>query len=137
MADLVGPIQFKRGTSAEWASATVPLAAGELGVDLTLMRVKIGDGATLWPALPWTTPDSATIAALQELADVITAALTATDAAMTAVDADESSAFSIAQRARYLAGRVVDESGTVLPNKVFVPVINDEGDIADLEIQEA
>jgi len=69
VADLVGPIQFKRGTSAAWASAAVPLAEGEMGIDLTLMRVKIGDGATLWPALPWATADSTTIAALQELAE--------------------------------------------------------------------
>jgi len=31
VAELVGPIQFKRGTSVEWESATVPLAAGEMG----------------------------------------------------------------------------------------------------------
>lgn len=85
MADLVGPIQFKRGTSAAWASATVPLAAGEMGVDLTLKRVKIGDGATLWPALPWITTDAEAVARLEELADQIDTSISMVDSTVAAV----------------------------------------------------
>lgn len=97
MADLVGPIQFKRGTSAAWASATVPLAEGEMGIDLTLKRVKIGDGATLWPGLPWTTPDADTLDALQDLLETLASVTAPVDAAMTAVQTNPASSFAQAQ----------------------------------------
>ena len=48
-------IQLRRGTSAEWSAATDALSQGELGYDLTLGKVKIGDGSSLWSSLPWAT----------------------------------------------------------------------------------
>lgn len=44
-------IRIKRGTSAQWAASTVPLAAGELGIDTTLGKIKFGNGTSLWPDL--------------------------------------------------------------------------------------
>lgn len=53
MAEYTGPIQVKRATTAEWESSTIPLREGEWGLDLTLKRAKLGDGVTLFAALPW------------------------------------------------------------------------------------
>lgn len=44
-------IQLRRGTSLEWGIANPVLAAGEVGVDLTLGKMKIGDGTTVWSSL--------------------------------------------------------------------------------------
>jgi hypothetical protein len=46
-------IQLRRGTSAEWLSSLNPLSQGEVGYDLTLKKIKIGDGSSLWSSLPW------------------------------------------------------------------------------------
>jgi hypothetical protein len=40
--------QFRRGTGAEWQAANTVLAPGELGLDTTTQRFKIGDGSTAW-----------------------------------------------------------------------------------------
>lgn len=47
-------VPTRSGTTAEWADTTnAPiLGEGEIGIDLTLGVVKIGDGATAFPALP-------------------------------------------------------------------------------------
>lgn len=50
MADL---IQFRRDTSANWASTNPTLAQGEIGLDLTTSQYKIGDGATAWNSLAY------------------------------------------------------------------------------------
>jgi hypothetical protein len=47
-------IQFRRGTSAEWASANPILAQGEIGVNLDGNRFKIGTGLTSWNYLDYT-----------------------------------------------------------------------------------
>ena len=44
-------IKVKRGTSAQWAASTVPLAAGEIGLDTTLGKMKFGNGTALWSSL--------------------------------------------------------------------------------------
>jgi len=80
MADLVGPIQIKRGTSSQWASTNVALRDGELGVDTTRRRMKIGDGGTAWADLAWVTPDVATVERLEALASVIDGAIEKDDA---------------------------------------------------------
>jgi len=46
-------IRIRRGTSAQWASSTRPLALAELGLDTTLNKIKAGNGTSLWPALPF------------------------------------------------------------------------------------
>lgn len=43
--------QQKRGTASQWASATKPLSAGELGYDTTNRILKIGDGTSEWADL--------------------------------------------------------------------------------------
>lgn len=47
-------IKIRRATSSEWLSANPMLALGELGADITINRVKVGDGVSNWLALPFT-----------------------------------------------------------------------------------
>lgn len=51
MTLVVGTIQIRRGTSAEWAATNPVLALGEWGLDTTLAKVKIGNGTSTWSAL--------------------------------------------------------------------------------------
>ena len=41
-------VQFRRGTSSEWISTNPILAQGELGLDITNNKFKIGTGLTSW-----------------------------------------------------------------------------------------
>ena len=41
-------IQHRRDTSARWSTANPVLQAGEIGIDTTVNRIKIGDGVTTW-----------------------------------------------------------------------------------------
>lgn len=43
-------IQLRRGATSEWESTNPVLAQGELGVDLTLGRFKVGNGTDSWNA---------------------------------------------------------------------------------------
>lgn len=52
--------QLRRDTSANWSSENPILAQGEPGIDLTLDRMKIGDGVTAWDDLDFI--DDASIA---------------------------------------------------------------------------
>ena len=55
---MIAQIQMRRGTTAEWAAASsVVLAAGEMGLDTTIQKSKIGDGTTEWASLPWLNGD--------------------------------------------------------------------------------
>jgi len=46
-------IKIRRSTTAQWASSTKILGAGELGLDTTLNKIKVGNGTSLWSALPF------------------------------------------------------------------------------------
>jgi len=46
-------IQIRRDSGANWTSANPTLAQGELGLDLTNNKIKIGDGSTAWTSLPY------------------------------------------------------------------------------------
>ena len=46
-------IQLRRGSSSQWAASTNPLSQGELGLDTTINKIKIGNGTSLWSSLPW------------------------------------------------------------------------------------
>lgn len=50
MADL---IKFKRGKSTSWQTKNLLLAVGEPGFETDTLRLKIGDGVTLWNDLPY------------------------------------------------------------------------------------
>jgi len=44
-------IQLRRGTTAQWSSANPVLDSGEMGYDLDLNELKVGDGSTAWSSL--------------------------------------------------------------------------------------
>ena len=44
-------IQHRRGTTSQWSKANPTLAAGEIGLDTDLMKIKMGDGSTAWNSL--------------------------------------------------------------------------------------
>lgn len=46
-------IQMRRDTSAAWATSNPVLGEGEMGLDVTVMRIKVGDGSTPWSGLPF------------------------------------------------------------------------------------
>ena len=46
-------IQLRRDIAAAWTVANPLLAQGEIGLDLTNKKIKIGDGVTLWNALAY------------------------------------------------------------------------------------
>jgi len=46
-------IRIRRGTTSQWNSSTKILESGELGLDLTLNKLKAGDGTSLWTSLPY------------------------------------------------------------------------------------
>lgn len=55
MPDVTVKVQFRRDTSANWASVNPVLPDGEVGVDISTSprRWKIGDGVTAWNDLPY------------------------------------------------------------------------------------
>jgi len=46
-------IQWRRDTTANWTSVNPVLADGEVGLDTTLMKFKVGNGSATWTALPY------------------------------------------------------------------------------------
>jgi plastocyanin len=46
-------VQIRRGTTTQWAQSTKILRVGELGIDTTLNKLKIGNGTSLWADLPF------------------------------------------------------------------------------------
>ena len=56
MATLNTIITLRQGTTAEWASSTVVLKQGEMGLEFLVdgsVKIKAGDGEKLWSALPY------------------------------------------------------------------------------------
>ena len=62
-------IQFRRDTSANWASANSVLAAGEMGINTSTNQFKIGDGTTAWNSLSYAAL-SETVANLDDVTNV-------------------------------------------------------------------
>ncbi len=63
-------IQFRRDTTANWASANSVLAAGEMGINTTTNQFKIGDGTTAWNSLSYAAL-SGTVADLDDVTNVV------------------------------------------------------------------
>ena len=56
MAELNTIITLRQGTTAQWASSTVVLKQGEMGLEYLTdgtVKIKAGDGTSLWSALPY------------------------------------------------------------------------------------
>ena len=50
-------IQVRRDVASNWTSENPVLNAGEFGLDLTSMKLKIGDGISVWNALEYIDDD--------------------------------------------------------------------------------
>mgnify|MGYP002859151340 CR=1 FL=1 len=50
-------ILVRRDTTANWTANNPVLALGEIGADMTLHRLKVGNGLSTWTALPWSDED--------------------------------------------------------------------------------
>lgn len=46
-------IQLRRGTAAEWEDVNPVLAHGEVGAATDVGQIKVGDGSSVWTALPY------------------------------------------------------------------------------------
>ena len=46
-------IQIRRDTTEGWTSKEPVLSMGELGADISQMRLKVGDGEKQWSSLPF------------------------------------------------------------------------------------
>jgi hypothetical protein len=46
-------IRIRRGTTAQWNASTNVLASGEIALDTTLGKIKVGNGSSLWQDLPF------------------------------------------------------------------------------------
>ncbi len=53
---ILGQFLLRRDTAANWTSANPLLLNGEVGLDQTASRLKIGDGITSWNSLAYFTP---------------------------------------------------------------------------------
>lgn len=94
--------KFRRGTAVEWQANPV-LAEGEPGIDLTARRMKVGDGVSVWSALPWSSMAASEVARLEAAASALEGATAPTDAAMTTIQANPNSAFAQARKATIAA----------------------------------
>ncbi len=66
-------IQLRRDTAANWSSTNPTLAQGEIGIDLTNNKIKIGTGTTVWNSLSyWDDQETASIGAFEFAGNVIT-----------------------------------------------------------------
>jgi len=52
-------IQHRRGTAAQWASSSIILAPGEMGLETDTRRFKFGNGSSLYPALSYSVAGTA------------------------------------------------------------------------------
>ena len=81
-------IQNRRGTSTEWSAGNPILAAGEIGYETDSGKTKIGNGASQWSALPYSSTDISTLATQASLdATDALVALNATQVSLDATDA--------------------------------------------------
>jgi hypothetical protein len=68
---MVVQIQHRRDTSTNWTTADPTLAAGEWGYETNTGKYKIGNGTSLWSALPYVITDIATDAIWAAAGDLV------------------------------------------------------------------
>lgn len=116
-------VLIRRDTSSNWSSVNPVLADGEIGYDTTLDRIKVGDGASGWNALPFTTNVSLATNADNGLMSAANHALltASTDAntVSTIVKRDANGDFS----ARLITSSGTPSTATHLVNKGYVDAI--------------
>ena len=54
-------IQLRRALAAEWTALDPTLAEGEIGVNLSTLQIKVGNGTDAWTDLPYASGGNATV----------------------------------------------------------------------------
>jgi len=83
----VGPVQFRRGTTAEWAAADPILALDEIGEEVctgNVIKIKRGDGAAHWSTRPYV--DHADLSGYVPTSRTVNGKALSTDISLTASD---------------------------------------------------
>ncbi len=97
MSELLYKIKNRRGPASEWASVAPVLAAGEFGIESDTGKIKIGDGVTAWPLLPYLTDhdhDAAYAAIAHDHDEAYSAIAHDHDEAYSGIDHDHDEAYS-------------------------------------------
>jgi len=71
LADTFARMRQIVGSTADWAANNIVLGSGEIGIERVSgsdIRIKVGDGATAWSALPYASASSTTINAATQAA---------------------------------------------------------------------
>ena len=76
-------IKIRRGTSEQWSTSTKVLQVGELGIDVTLNKIKAGNGTSTWTLLPWLTITASDLTT--QFSDTLTDANEYTDTAVSSL----------------------------------------------------
>lgn len=58
---VIGQVQTKRDTTANWLYVNPVLKLGEIGLDTTVNNFKVGDGVIVWSSLPYWLKSGTTI----------------------------------------------------------------------------
>lgn len=66
-------IRLRRGTTQAWNASIKPLALAEVGIDITLNKIKIGNGTSLWQQLPFFGTAQASVEAANIYTDEVAA----------------------------------------------------------------
>ena len=90
-------ILFRRDTSTNWSTTNPILAQGEMGLDLTNSRFKIGDGSTAWNSLAYVTSvDATALKIANNLSDLNNIATARTNLGLGTAATQSSSSFDTA-----------------------------------------
>lgn len=122
MASLVGSIQIRKDTAANWTGSNPVLFSGEWGLETDTRRIKIGDGSTAWNALAYCLNPLGVAAATDVLRrsdgdgryDTTGAAAAAQSAAIAAAASDATTKANAAQAAAIAASQPVDADLTAI-----------------------
>lgn len=97
-------IRLRRGTTTQWQATTKVLEFGELGLDITLNKIKAGNGSSLWSALPYINVLPSELAELAQ--DAVESAITA--------------GTGIAKNYNDIANTITLEVDSTIANKTYV-----------------
>jgi hypothetical protein len=114
-------IKIRRATTAQWNVSTKVLSIGELGLDTTLNKLKVGNGSSLWSALPYLNVLPSEFTELAQ--DAVESALTA-GTGITKVYNDAANTITLAVDNTIANKTYVDDSISALGNtstNTFVP----------------
>lgn len=111
-------IKLRRDTAANWTSVNPVLAEGELGIDLTNNKVKIGNGSSTWSALSYAfdTPTEVTTKAnnAQSGAETTASGYVSTHAALTQTHGVTSGEIVGTGKTQTLTNKTIDGNSNTL-----------------------